>query len=259
MADLQKLVWMIQPSRFQGQIWQAVLKSQKLAVIWEASNKNLVDTILQFAEAGLALPNVLLVDVGQRDFHAYEFCRWCRESFPDIRVVLTNCAQESIIPAERRWAMNQGAADLLPGFQRYNLVASVTTNVRRLLELLGDYPLDNGSLIAVLLAMKRSLEARDPNQIPKTHNQGTSATAFLMSQQSTTGLPQADVPLPKALPSTQVPSTQGSPKPPAPLPATSQTQSVSQPAHDQPEEALPEDDDQPTDGRPVRRYRGVVY
>lgn len=156
----QKLVLMVQPTRLQGMIWQAVLKSQNIAVIWEAVDTNLRDSLNQLRAAELALPELLLVDMGLPHFNAYEFCRWCRETHPDVKVILTNSRQTKVSASERQWAIYQGAADLLPGFKADTLVSSVAAATKRILEVLDDHPLNNGALISVLLSMKRELEAR---------------------------------------------------------------------------------------------------
>jgi CheY-like chemotaxis protein len=160
MTDFQKLVLMIQPVRLQGLIWHAVLKSQRLAVIWESADFDIVESLNQLEAAGLPLPNLLLIDVRLKDFNPYSFCRWCRDRYPSVKVLLTNSAQREIEPSERQWAIYQGASDLIAGFRRDNLVTSVTTGVKRLLEILDNQSLDNSALIAVLFAMKRELEAR---------------------------------------------------------------------------------------------------
>lgn len=161
MGDSQKLVLMIQPTRLQGLIWHAVLKSQKLAVIWETPDFKIEENLAQLEAAGLPLPNLLLVDVRLKNFNPYAFCRSCRDRYPSVKVVLTNSGQREIAPSERQWAMNQGAADLMGAFQRQNLVTMVTEQVQRVLEILDDHPFKNKALIAVLFSMKRELEAME--------------------------------------------------------------------------------------------------
>ena len=160
MPDSQKLILMVQPSRLQGLIWQTVLKSQQLSVIWESPTADLADNLDQIKAAGLTLPDLLLVDMQVPELNPYAFCRWCREQYPGLKLVLTNSNQAAISLSERQWAVNQGASDLLAGFQQDNLVSGVTSSVKRVLEILDGQPLNNGALISVLLAMKRQLEAR---------------------------------------------------------------------------------------------------
>jgi CheY-like chemotaxis protein len=160
MTESQKLVLMVQTNRLQGLIWQAVLSSQGIAVIWEAPDTNLVESLNQLKAAGLTLPDLLLLDMRIPNFNAYAFCRWCREACPTVRVVLTNDAQAQISASERQWAINQGAAELFSGFRRETLVSGVAAAVKRVLEILDGHPLNNGALISILLMMKRQLEVR---------------------------------------------------------------------------------------------------
>lgn len=165
MVDSQKLVLMIQPSRLQGLIWQTVLKSQQISIIHETTDTDIVSSIRQLYEAGLTLPDALLLDINQLGFNPYSFCRWCRDQQLKTRVVLTNSTQAEISLPERQWAMNQGAADLLAGFQVENLVTSVAAGTKRLLEILEYESFDNGALIAVLLRLKREVEARQMKEL----------------------------------------------------------------------------------------------
>ncbi len=163
---MQKLVLIVQPIRLQGLIWQAVLKSQNIAVIWESPHTDLADNLDQLKMAGLALPDLLILDMQTSTLNPYAFCRWCREQYPGTKVVLTNSKQMEISLSERQWAVNQGASDLLPGFRRDNLVTGVTNAVKRILEILDDTPLNNGALIAVILSMKRQLTAKTASPAP---------------------------------------------------------------------------------------------
>ncbi|MEO1209610.1 MAG: response regulator [Cyanobacteria bacterium J06638_20] len=160
MVDEPKLVLMIQPNRLQGLIWKTILKSQKISAIQESSDSDLFSSLTELKQAGLTLPHVLLIDINQIEFNPYSFCRWCREKHPDVKVVLTNSSQMNIPLPERQWAQNQGAADLLPGFQIDNLVSSVASSTKRLLEALHYTQFDNAALISTLLRMKRELDAR---------------------------------------------------------------------------------------------------
>jgi CheY-like chemotaxis protein len=162
MADSQKLILIVHPTGLQGFIWQTVLRSQGLSVIWESPDVNLIETITQLKEADFALPDLVLIDTRLQNVNPYGFCRWRRKHCPELKVVLVNGAQHGILPSERQWAIYQGALDLLPRFQRENLVSGAAARVRRILELLGIEILDTGALVSVLLTMKQDLKTRDP-------------------------------------------------------------------------------------------------
>lgn len=185
MTDSQKLVLMIQPVKLQGLIWQAVLKSQGISVIWESSQVDFVDNVRQLKKAGLALPDAILVDVGIEGFNPYAFCRLCRDRYSEMQVILTNTARTEIHPSERQWAMYQGAADYLPAFQPDSLVTSVTQGVKSVLQAIDSEPLENGALVSVLFSIKRQIESRKAtkqaqsqteSEVPITHHR--SSTQF---------------------------------------------------------------------------------
>lgn len=157
---VQKLVLMVQPVRLQGLIWQAVLKSQQISVIWESPEANLAENLDQLKAAGLVLPDLLILDMQNTNLNPYAFCRWCREQYPQTKVVLTNSGQAEISLSERQWAVNQGASDLLSGFRQENLVSGVALSVKRILEILDGHPFNNGALISVLLTIKRQLDEK---------------------------------------------------------------------------------------------------
>ncbi|MBE9101698.1 hypothetical protein [Vacuolonema iberomarrocanum] len=226
MVDGPKLVLMIQPNRLQGLIWQTVLKSQKISAIQESPDSDLISSLTELKQAGLTLPNVLLIDINQIGFNPYSFCRWCRDNHPEVKVVLTNGTQADISPPERQWAQNQGAADLLPCFQTDNLVSSVATSTKRLLAVLNCPRFDNAALIGTLLKMKRELDARRT----KDTNGAIADSMSSVAEAATSSLKQ-----PQAAPQNGHSSSQAS-KPPSSTPSP---------------EAAP--------APAKRRYRGVVY
>ncbi|MFM7424713.1 MAG: response regulator, partial [Elainella sp.] len=76
MADKQKFVLMIQPMSRQGAIWQSILRSQNLSVIWEHPDVSLVDSFKHLKAANVPLPDLLLVDTRVQTVNAFSLCRW---------------------------------------------------------------------------------------------------------------------------------------------------------------------------------------
>lgn len=164
MDSPQKLALVIQSNRLQGLIWQALLKSQKIAVILESSRTPLVDCIRQIADAGLTLPDIILLDAEIENLNPYEFCRWCRTNFPQIQVFLTRYRRGAIASTEKRWAINQGATGFLSGFYKDTFMSSAAENIRVVLTSLGAPFLNEKALLSVLLNIRRHLEtAPDPS------------------------------------------------------------------------------------------------
>lgn len=261
----QKLAFIVQSNRLQGLMWQALLKSQKLAVILEPAKGDLADCLSQIASAGLTLPDVIVLDAEAGELNPYEFCRWCRTTFPTMQIFLTRCRQLHITDTERRWAKQQGATDFLNGFDRDTLMSGATDNVKRILTSL-DYPfLNEKALLTVLLNIRRQLG---------TTQAGGSASRPERSKGRDAGLSVA------SNPASSEPHASPSDQPIAPDPlndidwVTSGLRALSNglarkaakesftPPPAVKSSALPKPlpvDEKLADGTTVRRYRGVVY
>lgn len=155
MVELPKFVIMVFPTGLQGAVWQKILRSQQVSVLWESPDVDLTASIRQLKAANFALPDLILIDTRLQTFNPYKICRWCRQNCSEIKIVLVNGAQKEILPAERQWALYQGASDLLPRFQREKLVSGAAIGVRRVLDLLNSSTLDSKALVSILLSVKR--------------------------------------------------------------------------------------------------------
>lgn len=157
-----KFVLMVQPMSLQGSIWQTILRSQQLSVLWESADVDLPKTLKHLQEAGLSLPDLVLIDTRVQTFNAFAFCRWCQTHCPTIKIILVNGAQKKITASEREWAIYQGAADLLPRFGRETLVSGAISRVRRILDLLDCPAMNQGKLVTALLAVQRAARLKQP-------------------------------------------------------------------------------------------------
>jgi phosphate transport system substrate-binding protein len=153
MVSSSKTVLMLNPLRFQAEIWRAALASQQISVIWASSETSLDQMTSYLKEAGTARPDLLLIDLEMPNLHAYDFCQWSRTHCPDLKIVLTNAAKEEISEAEHLWALHQGAEDLLPGFHFDNLDKGVIAGVGHVLDNLGSPLLQEENLIPALLLL----------------------------------------------------------------------------------------------------------
>lgn len=272
MDESQKLALIVQSNRLQGLMWQALLKSQKLAVILEPANGDLADCISQIATAGLTLPDIIVLDAEAAELNPYEFCRWCREAFPKVQVFLTRCRQLPVSDIERRWTQQQGATDFLSGFHRDTLMTNATENVKHILTSL-DYPfLNEKSLLMVLLNIRR--------QLGTTQAAVDVSPAKISRQDRSNGqarVPRLSSDSPKE--STAVASSSGTPSAPDPLndldwvasglrslgnklAGASPQGSFAPPPPAIKSNALPKPsapEKKPTDVVAVRRYRGIAY
>jgi CheY-like chemotaxis protein len=153
----QRMAFVVQPNRLQGLIWQALLKSQRISVILENANGELGECLEQIAAAGLTLPEFIILDAETPGLNPYEFCRWCRERFPKIKVFLTRIHIQPLTEGECRWAMNQGARGFFNGFTRETLMSTAVVNIKQILTVAGEPFLDERALLMVLLNIRRQI------------------------------------------------------------------------------------------------------
>lgn len=165
-----KFVLMVQPMNLQGAIWQAILRSQNLSVMWEAADVNLPATFSHLQRAGVSLPDLLLLDTRVQTFNVYTFCRWCREHCPQVKIVLVNGSQEEITSSEREWAIYQGATELMPRFRRDTLISGAVSRIRRILDLLDCPTMNQGRLVSALLSIQRVTQPRSTDGTESNNN-----------------------------------------------------------------------------------------
>lgn len=138
MSDLRVLV--TQLSEEQQKLWQIALNSQGVTVATEPPTKEIVE-LLEQAQGTSELPNLVVMDIGittanSTSLQARAVCRWCAENQPDIKVILTNPREDQVKSVGLRWAVRQGAIDLLPRLYKFTVKESVT----KVLEALGKSP-----------------------------------------------------------------------------------------------------------------------
>jgi CheY-like chemotaxis protein len=150
-----KFVLMVQPMSHQGSIWQAILRSQQISVIWESPDVDLSGSLILLKQAGYAPPDLLLIDTRVQKFNPYAVCRWSRKNCPGLKILLVNGAQKEITKSEREWAILQGAMDLLPRMQRDRLMSGAVDRIQRVLELLDAPEFNSKALVSALLRLSR--------------------------------------------------------------------------------------------------------
>ena len=160
-ADLPKVkspkfVLIVQPIMSQQSvIWQTALQSQSLSVICESPDVDLLHSFNQISEAKAALPDLLIVDTRIQRFNAYMICRWCSQHYPTLKILLVSGAQDEIIPAERAWAIAQGAVDLMPRIPRAQMMSGATDRLKRVMQILENPGFDSKALVSALLKLSR--------------------------------------------------------------------------------------------------------
>ncbi|MGG6298232.1 hypothetical protein ACQ4M4_28035 [Leptolyngbya sp. AN02str] len=156
MASVCPFVLMLCPIGRQGIIWQTILHSQGISVIWESSDVDIRGTLAMLKSEGKILPSLLLIDTRLQKLYPYALCRWCRLNCPEVSVVLVNGSQPQVTPPEREWALSQGAIDLFPRLRQDALISSASANARRLLDILGCKALDSAALVTALFKLSQA-------------------------------------------------------------------------------------------------------
>lgn len=149
---MEKFVVIVFPNGLQGQIWSTILRSQHLSVIWESPDVPLPHT-LKTLQQQQTLPDLLIVDTRLHHLEPLHLCRWSQKHDLDIEILLVNGMQAHILAAERKWALAQGAADLLPRICQKSLISGAATNLRKVLDLLEILHYDQPALIRSLLRL----------------------------------------------------------------------------------------------------------
>jgi CheY-like chemotaxis protein len=152
-----KVVLMIQSSKIQGEIWREILNSQGISVIWAPTRIDVMEIFELLKELGIALPDLLLLDIGTQNANPYDFCRQFTNQYPQIKVILTSSMRTDVYESERKWAIRRGAIDLLPGFSKPNIFAqasAVTERVRTVLTALKWEPVAQNTLASTLMSLQ---------------------------------------------------------------------------------------------------------
>ncbi len=177
---------MTQALQRQGEIWHNILSSQNLTVIWENLDADILAVLEGMEMAGLALPQLLLLDMGMTVTNPYRFCQVAQSRFPGMPVVITAGHDRQISPAERRWALRMGAVDLLPGIQESSLIATAVSHLTRVLEILNALPIQQEALMESLSGLTAPTPATaapmppplaTPPATPNTQYRGISTVA----------------------------------------------------------------------------------
>lgn len=142
LLTVTKTVLVAQGQLLQAQLWKLVLESQRHTVVLVSPQADLVEV------AATHSPDLMVVDMTTGLFNPYAFCRECRSRLPDIPVILTHYPRRPIEPAERRWAIYQGAAEVIPGLDEADDILHSLEQIYKAAR--WSFPIDTEALHAVL-------------------------------------------------------------------------------------------------------------
>jgi pSer/pThr/pTyr-binding forkhead associated (FHA) protein len=118
----------------QGKIWQEIFTSLNISMRWNESSTTIKQTLEERAAFDL-LPKMLLMDVSSFS-NAHHFCRWCHQTFPQVKIFLLDSTRREIPSIERQIALKNGASNFFPAMNRHNLVLRSTERLRDINEVL---------------------------------------------------------------------------------------------------------------------------
>ncbi|MCF2970463.1 response regulator [Synechococcus sp. Nb3U1] len=153
---MTKTILVAQGQSLQVQLWKLVLESQRHSVLLTSPHMNLLEV------AKVQPLDLMVVDMTTGLFNPYAFCRDCHSQLPDTPVILTHHARRHIEPAERRWAIYQGAAEVIPGLAAASDILDSLDRIYKAAK--WSLPIDTDALYTVL--EQAGLMPGEPNPVP---------------------------------------------------------------------------------------------
>jgi pSer/pThr/pTyr-binding forkhead associated (FHA) protein len=145
-------VLMLQSSTLQGEVWQEILQTLQVSVLWVTSD-NEFTTQIDVDAAANRLPQILLIDVRAYNGNPYYFCRWCHNKYPKVLIFLIDSIREDISNLECQVAIKSGALQLFSSIQnkdsRLNF-SKITKQVNDVLIALGNETVQVDTIAPVL-------------------------------------------------------------------------------------------------------------
>jgi predicted component of type VI protein secretion system len=152
-----KSVLLVQSSDSQAKIWQEILLTFGISTQYKKQLNQPINDEIETPITDLdELPDLLIAEVDTLKPNPYEFCRWCRDHHPHLRIILTRSDRQEIFESEKRWAIQQGAFSFLPGFPQESPWASlpdVAERVECVLQAINSQILQEGTLEPILRSL----------------------------------------------------------------------------------------------------------
>lgn len=113
LPSTRKQALMIHASAIQGKIWQEILLSQSIDVLWEVPGAHLQQIIGLQATANL-LPPLLIIDIQAVKEDIYGLCHWCRQQGLSVQILLVDSSRSDIPDSEQAYINKLGFLSLFP-------------------------------------------------------------------------------------------------------------------------------------------------
>lgn len=158
-AKGQAPVLLLQADALQGKIWQSILRSQKIDSFWESAEIDLKEYLPRQAAAA-TLPKLLILDTQLLGEHIYDLCAWCCQTYPQMKIIVTNSQERQILMPERQKAAEAGCLNWFPAFREPKLldsVAGIVVQVTGVMKTLGEDNLRQDQLFTALKSFEELL------------------------------------------------------------------------------------------------------
>jgi pSer/pThr/pTyr-binding forkhead associated (FHA) protein len=116
-AQSNRQVLMVHASATQGKIWQEILLSQDIAVIWETPGVDLKQ-LISLSTTSNTLPQLLIIDVRAVPKDVYTLSRWCRVQQIKVQILLIDSHGTEISESKQTQARARGFLGLYPAFSQ---------------------------------------------------------------------------------------------------------------------------------------------
>jgi len=148
-------VLVVQKTDSQNKIWEELLRSQGLIPITESPQVDLRKILIDANQANEKLPRLIILEMSIEKVNPYDFCRWIQYHYPSIKVILTAQQRIQVSKIEQRWAKNQGAYELLAGFDYSKLFSSLIKAVELVMLALNKKDWQQQDLVPVIEALNK--------------------------------------------------------------------------------------------------------
>jgi pSer/pThr/pTyr-binding forkhead associated (FHA) protein len=155
----QQQALMIHASAVQGKIWQELLLSQEISVLWDVPGANLQKIIGLQAAANL-LPPLLIIDTQAIQEDLYGLSHWCRLQRLSVEILLIDSSRSQIPDSEQAYVKTLGFLDFLPALPVGKLCThyqSILQNTINILTAFQAQDLNPDTLLTALRALDQLL------------------------------------------------------------------------------------------------------
>jgi pSer/pThr/pTyr-binding forkhead associated (FHA) protein len=150
-AEQNRQVVMVHASAIQGKIWQEILLSQDIAVIWETPGVDLKQ-LISLSAISNTLPQLLIIDIRAVPKDIYTLTQWCQVQQIKVQILLIDSLALEISESKYLQARAKGFLDLYPAFSQNLLTqkSELAQRVRTILKTCGLMTLHDKKLFKAL-------------------------------------------------------------------------------------------------------------